>query len=1195
MNKGEDTNLYNVKKPETANEMEERILKFWQEDKTFEKSLAKESPAGEFVFYDGPPFATGLPHFGHLLPITMKDVIPRYKTMKGYHVGRRWGWDCHGLPIENLIENELGLKTKEDIETLGVEKFNEAARNSVLRYEKDWKRIIPRVGRWVDMEDDYKTMDWKYTESIWWIFKTLYDKGLIYESYKSMHLCPRCETTLANFEVNQGYKDITDISLIAKFELLDPPTPEATEGHASPKTFILAWTTTPWTLPGNVALAINPEVTYCKIKIVENYFILAKERLSVIKDEYQIVEEFGGYDLVGKRYKPLFDYYQHDETIKHRENGWRVYAASFVTTTDGTGVVHIAPAFGEDDMNLASKEHLPFIQHVGTNGQMKPEVTDFAGLQVKPKDILGEQTHQNTDIEVIKNLAHRGLLFAKEKIVHSYPHCWRCDTPLLNYASSSWFVKVSEFKTKLIANNQKTNWIPENIRDGRFGNWLDGARDWAISRARYWGAPLPVWRCDDCKKIEVLGSLEDVRKRTSSSNKYFIMRHGQATSNVLGSISCEPTGNELTEKGRAQAEASSKAVQDKNINLIIASDFVRAKQTAEIVAGNIGYEKSKIIYDDRLHEVNFGAYNNESIESYHSHFKNTDERFHIRPEGGENLTDVKQRVASFLYELEEKYEGRNILIVSHGDPTWLMQTVALGMLPENIVADLDKNYKEMFYLENAEVRKLDFSPLPHNSDYEVDFHKPYIDTVVFKCDCGGKFKRINEVFDCWFESGSMPYASVHYPFENKEKFEANFPADFIAEGVDQTRGWFYLLMVLSTALFDKPTFKNVIVNGFILAEDGQKMSKRLKNYPDLMYVVEKYGADALRYYILSSPAVRGEDLRFSEKGVDEVYKKLILRLQNVVSFYELYAGEVGEDNGPEGENILDVWIKARLSSLAEDVESHLKDYELDRASRPIMDFVDDLSTWYIRRSRDRFKSEDAEERIRAVITTRYVLVELSKIIAPFMPFIAEDIYQRVMRDNTASVHLQLWPFFGEVADDETNKKNKLFEEMSKVRKIVSLALDERKRLNQPVRQPLRELRINDEGFKDRPELLVLIMEEVNVKKIDFSDKIEGTIWLDPELDEELFEEGNLRDLIRRLQDMRKKMGLRPEQKVTLGFSGSVFVRNFIHKFETELGRVVGVKEIKELDIDTEEVKIGEMRMKVSLISYTYSHVPHLPN
>ncbi len=434
---------------------EEKILQFWKDNKIFEKSLEKKSPKGEFVFYDGPPFATGLPHYGHILPGTIKDVIPRYKTMRGYHVSRRWGWDCHGLPIENLIEKELGLETKKDIEKFGIAEFNERARASVLRFEKDWKEIIPRTGRWIDMDDAYKTMDSSYTESVWWSFKNLYDKGLIYQSFKSMHLCPHCETTLSNFEVNQGYKDITDISVYVKFELVDEP-----------GTYLLAWTTTPWTLPGNVALAIKSDAIYVKVKKDNGKFILLKSLAEkVLKDGYEIVEEISGNKLVSKKYKTLFDYYNKEG---------QVYEADFVSEEEGTGIIHIAPGFGEDDYNLSIKNKLPFIQHVSVDGRFKPEVIDFAGEKVKPKD-----DHQATDIKIIKYLAGKDLLFAKEKIVHSYPHCWRCDTPLLNYAAYSWFLRVTDIKDKIIKNNKKVGWVPEDIRDGRFGKWLEGAGEGA--------------------------------------------------------------------------------------------------------------------------------------------------------------------------------------------------------------------------------------------------------------------------------------------------------------------------------------------------------------------------------------------------------------------------------------------------------------------------------------------------------------------------------------------------------------------------------------------------------------------------------------------------------------------------------------------------------------------------------------------
>ncbi|MBI5742770.1 MAG: class I tRNA ligase family protein, partial [Candidatus Niyogibacteria bacterium] len=509
--------MASVEQPKKAAKWgEEEVLAFWRENKIFEETLAKDAPRGDlpagrqdFVFYDGPPFATGLPHYGHILASVLKDAIPRYKTMRGFRVPRRWGWDCHGLPIENLIEKELTLKTKKDIEDYGIEKFNRAAKDSVLTYEKDWREIIPRIGRWVDMESGYKTMDASYTESVWWVFKTLYDKGLIYEGYKPMHICPRCETTLANFEVAQGYKDIVDLSVTVKFELRDTNLQIHTNDTNESKIYILAWTTTPWTLPGNVALAVNEKIVYAKIKKSkiknqndnaklknDEHYIIAKERIAeVLKDEeYEAVEEIMGAELVGRKYQPLFDYYAKDSELKNRENGWKIYGADFVTTEDGTGVVHIAPAFGEDDMKVGEKYHLPFVQHVGMDGRFKPEVTDFAGMLVKPKSD-DEKERLSTDIAVIKYLQEQGSFFSKEKVTHSYPHCWRCDTPLLNYATSSWFVKVTDIKegaNGLIENNKKINWVPEHIRDGRFGKWLEGARDWAISRTRFWGAPLPV-------------------------------------------------------------------------------------------------------------------------------------------------------------------------------------------------------------------------------------------------------------------------------------------------------------------------------------------------------------------------------------------------------------------------------------------------------------------------------------------------------------------------------------------------------------------------------------------------------------------------------------------------------------------------------------------------------------------------------
>lgn len=1076
---------------------EEQTLAWWQENKIFEKSLAQEAPKGEFVFYDGPPFATGLPHYGHILPGTVKDIIPRYKTMLGYRVPRRWGWDCHGLPIENLVEKELGLGTKKEIEKFGIDKFNDRARASVLTYEKEWKEIIPRTGRWIDMGNAYKTMDASYTESVWWSFKNLFEKDLIYEGFKSMHLCPRCETTISNFEVSQGYKDITDISVYVKFELVDEP-----------NTFLLAWTTTPWTLPGNVALAVRGDGVYVKAKKgAESFIVLKSLAEKVLKEDYEIVEEFKGETLVGGRYKTLFDYYQTDG---------QVYAADFVSTEEGTGIVHIAPAFGEEDYQLSLKEKLPFVQHVGTDGRFKPEVKDFSGELVKPKD-----DHQATDIKIIKYLAGKNLLFAKEKIIHSYPHCWRCDTPLLNYASSSWFLKVTEVKEKLLKANHDVKWVPEEIRDGRFGKWLEGARDWAISRSRYWGAPLPVWKCDSCEEKKVVGSITELKELVpKSGNRYFLMRHGEAESNVRGVVTSETTGNGMTERGKAQVLDSLGSLKKEKIDLILASDLVRVRETAEMVATGLGYETSKIIYDERLRELNFGVFSGKTIEQYHAYFQNEKERFETRPENGENLNDLRSRVMRLLYDLEAEYKGRNILIISHGDPTWLMQ--------------LYSHSQNVSYLLNGEVKMVDFAPLPHNKEYELDLHRPHIDEVKFTCQCGGKMKRVPEIFDTWYDSGSVPFAS--------QATKELAPADFIAEGLDQTRGWFYTLLVLGVALFEKSPYRQVVVNGLVLAEDGKKMSKRLNNYPELSEVLDKYGADALRYYLIASPAVRAEDLAFSEKGLDEVVKKIILRLENVLSFYELYKSERDSGESKPDENVLDRWITSRLVELHKEVTTGLENYQLDLAARPISLFVDDLSTWYLRRSRERLQKE-------GMLVLGNILREFAKLLAPFMPFLAEDIYQRVGDDHTLeSVHLERWT---EVRDFD----QKLLEEMGRARKLVWIGLQSRANIGIPVRHPLTSVTV-----KYLPEKLVeLVKEELNVDEVILDKEMEGEIRINATLTPELIERGKLRDLVRLIQDERKKMELKPGELATLTLNPDR--KMLVEKFMDELKKTCSLTEI----------------------------------
>lgn len=1099
-------------KPElsTIAQKEQEISDFWEQNKIFEKSLLKKSPKGEFTFYDGPPFATGLPHFGHMLPGTIKDAIPRYKTMCGYHVRRQWGWDCHGLPIEKLIQEEHDLKTKKDIEEFGVKKFNQAAKASVFKYDKEWKQTIPKTGRWIDMTDPYTTMDASFTESVWWGFGQLQKKGLVYESFKVMHVSPLLETTLSNFEVNQAYKDITDLSAVVKFELVDEK-----------NTYVLAWTTTPWTLPANVALAVGEDIMYVKLKFEDAYYIVAQDRADEnFKDkEFEVVEELYGRELVGKSYKPVFDYYSKDKTLENYSNGWKVYGADFVTTTDGTGVVHIAPGFGEDDLNLGKEFELPFVQHVKMNGEIKEEISELAGRQAKPKD-----NPQETDIEVIKMLAHQGSLFSKEKYTHSYPHCWRTDAPLLNFATSSWFVKVTDLKQKLVKENENVTWVPESVGSARFGNWLKEARDWAISRTRFWGTPIPIWKSEDEKEVRFITSLEDLKEKTKSTNTYYVLRHGEAEHNIKNIASdSNNTPSHLTEAGKEQIKKVAQQLSSKKIDYVFVSPLMRTQETAQIIKEALKLSDDQVITDERIREVQTG-FDGKNIEDYRNFYKNQEEKFEKVNGNGETLTALKNRVGEFLYDIDSKYSEKNIVIISHEYPIWMLYAVTEGLNKTQTIALKDSDE----FVQTGQMKELEFSKIPHDDNYELDFHRPYIDEITFK-ENGKIFKRIEAVFDTWIDSGSMPFASAGYP-KQKATFKPGnfffkskgFPADFIAEGLDQTRGWFYTLLVWSTVLFGKAPYKNVVVNGLVLAEDGKKMSKSLKNYPPLTDTIEKYGADALRYFLLSSPAVKADDVRFAEKSVDEVMKKIVMRLDNVVSFYEMYKDDTIQASD-KSSNILDKWILARLAETVRDITNGFEKYELDKASRPLMDFVDDLSTWYLRRSRDRLKSEGQDKK-DALKTTRFVLREFAKIMAPIMPFKAEDTYQRVRLDSEPqSVHLEEWPSLSSV-------NNEVLLHMNHVRDIVTKALEIRSKESIKVRQPIQTL---ESKVLIQKEYIDIIKDEVNVKDIEFNSKLEEDVWLDVSLTDELKEEGDARELIRVIQDLRKKSGLSQEDTIVV--------------------------------------------------------------
>jgi len=1147
------------------------ILNYWEENKIFEKTLEKKSPSGNFVFYDGPPFATGKPHYGHLLPGTIKDVIPRYKTMRGFHVDRQWGWDCHGLPIESLIQKEYQLQTAKDIENFGIENFNTKAKESVFMYDEEWKKIIPRTGRWVNMEKPYTTMHPLYTQSVWWGFKNLFDKGLVYEDFKVMHVSPELETTLSNFEVNQGYRDIKDLSATAKFELVDEP-----------GTFVLAWTTTPWTLPGNVALAVGSDLNYIEIVVrnqelgVSEKFILAKELLGkVVKDEYEVSKEFKGSELVGKSYKPLFDYYVGAD-IENIENAWKIYDADFVTTEDGTGVVHIAPAFGEDDYSLLKKYKLPFIQHVNKNGSIKEEVKDFAGMQAKPKE-----NPMQTDIEVVKVLAGKNLLYSKEKIEHSYPHCWRTDAPLLNFATSSWFIKVTDIKDKLIANNNKIKWVPENVGTLRFGNWLKEARDWSVSRSRFWGTPIPIWKSEDGKDVVVIGSLDDLKRRTKSSNKFILTRHGESEHNIKNFLAEDNVNfpSHLTENGKEGAIKLAKSLKSKKIDIAYVSPLDRTQETMKILNETLGLGSENVITDKRIGEVQTGA-NGLSHDKFTETF-GTHEEMYEKNEKGESIKDVRKRVGGFLEEVDRKHKGKNILIVSHDWPIWMMKSVCEGWTKEEAIEEKMKN--DDFVL-TGNFLEVELFKLPHDKNFEFDLHRPYIDQITFEETSrhGSKqevktFKRIPDVFDGWVDSGSMPFASNYYPMK-KDKFNPgsllmkskNFPADFIAEGLDQTRGWFYTLMVLGTGLFGKSPFKKVVVNGMILAEDGKKMSKRLKNYPEINHVLDKYGADALRYFLMNSSAVKADEVRFSEKGVDEVMKKIILRLDNVVSFYELFKTG-NEEASDKSSNVLDKWILGRLSEVNKEVTKSLENYELDRGARPFTDFVDDLSAWYLRRSRDRIK-EGGEEKQEAMNTIKYVLLELSKTLAPYMPFKAEDVYIRVKSQKSKvksmeSVHLESWSELNYNAED-------VLRDMKITRDIVTKALEKRASSGMKVRQPLQKLEVKDLKLSD--EYLEIIKDEVNVKEVLNNESMMEEVVLDIRLSPELKEEGNAREVMRAIQDLRKKIGLSPDDEISVHVSYPQELENAFTKYADEIKKTTRTVEIVKTEIENaEDIKIND--------------------
>lgn len=1096
----------NNQKQKTVAEKEREILAYWKEQKIFKKSVEKDAPRGDFVFYDGPPFATGLPHQGSLLSSVIKDVVPRYKTMRGYRVARRWGWDCHGLPIESLIEKRLGLKTKKDIEKIGVAAFNSAARASVLEFEKEWEKYVERIGRFIDFRNSYKTMDNSYMESVWWALKQLHEKGLLYEGKKVLMYCPHCETPLAKAEIamDNTYKEITEEAVTVKFKI-----------KGQPNTYLLVWTTTPWTLPGNVALAVGEKIVYVKVKVGNNFFILAKARLvEVFKGkEYEIVEEIKGRKLVGLEYEHIYEVRETlEQEQRHAIKAWCVFESKFITTEEGTGIVHIAPAYGEEDYQLAGCEDLPIVQLLDASAKYNENAPLFLrGKYVK-----------DAEKEIKADLESRGLLFARANNTHEYPHCYRCETPLIYNAIPSWFIAIQDAKKKMLAENEKIQWVPEHLKHGRFKNIIEGAPDWNISRNRFWATPLPIWKERGGNRVMVVGSLEELKRHVKKSgNTYFIMRHGEAVDNTknIEDLYGDPK-NHLTKKGKEGVAHTAGTLKRERIDLIITSPFVRTQETARLVQKELGLPDDSVIFDERLHERN-----------------------------EQMFVEVRRRVGEFLFEIEHRYSGKKILIVGHGSPLWVLSQVASSKSSDQ--------FQDRVMLGLAEVRALPFAPFPHNDDYEFDLHRPWIDELTLVDEAGREYKRIPEVVDCWIESAAMPFAT-----------QSPYPADFIAEYIAQTRTWFYYLHTLGILLFGKRAFNTVISTGTILAEDGAKISKSKGNYTDPLLLMDKYGADAFRFYLMGSVVMQGEDLNFSDEGVRKAHNRVVGILRNCLTFFGLYKNKYdGKTRAEKSGHILDKWILSRLAQSTKKITSAMDAYDTPRACREIRAFTEDYSTWYIRRSRERVKDEDERDKQFCLATQREVMFVFSKLIAPVMPFLADEIYQAVGGEKE-SVHLERWV----EAEKKTDKD--ILEQMVMVRYIVSQALEQRARVNIKIRQPLQKLKIKN--LKIHEELLQLVQDEVNVKEVIFDKDIAGEIELDIAITTELKAEGDYRELLRAVQDLRKKRGLTISDRATLLVETDTACKAFVEKFSSTLKKSALLKDIKFISIaGGEKVNVNE--------------------
>ncbi len=1199
-------------KPETGFNLpkaEEKILNFWKTNDTFNKSLNLRKKGKDFIFYEGPPYANGRPGIHHVLARVVKDVILRYKTMRGYYVPRKAGWDTHGLPVEIAAEKALGLKSKKDIEKYGIERFNEEAKKAVWLYKDEWEKMTERIGYWLDLKNAYVTCEPEYIETLWWTLAQISKRNLLYKGHKVVPWCTRCGTALSSHELALGYKETTDESVYVKFKLKSGQ--KIGKFTTDDKTYILSWTTTPWTLPGNVALAVGEKIAY-QVHVVKNatggmgkfftpgeYFISANGLSHDITGLFNDVDGdlvlydpqyVFGRDLIGLEYEPLFD-------IKPLQSkaAYKIYPADFVTTTDGTGVVHTAVMYGEDDYKLGAKVGLPQHHTVDEEGKFTKDVPGgLAGMHVKSKE---------TEEKIFEHLKKRGNLLKIEKYTHEYPYCWRCDTPLIYYARTSWFIAMSKLRKKLLASNKKINWIPDYIKEGRFGEWLREVKDWNLSRERYWGAPLPIWECKRCGSTEVVGSLNELSERAGGmKNNYWTVRHGESETQIRQVVDSGQGKYQLTAIGRDQVWQSAEKLrrelerEGEKIDLVLSSDILRAKESAVVVASVLGVKR--IIPDRRLREIYLPDFSGRHPREYHRAFSTYESRFEERPRGGESLRDVRARLWDLLQDLEKKYQGKNILLVSHEYPIWMLFHIALGWSEKRAIREKEKKNiageKPGYggFIGLGGIARFDFQTLPRNDSGEVDLHRPYIDGIEISCTkCRSKMRRVKEVADVWYDSGAMPFAS-QMPDVGSQKSdirnqisEIRYPADYIAEGMDQTRGWFYTLLAVATALGFAAPYKNVIALGLVNDKFGQKMSKSKGNIVDPWMVIEKHGADAVRWYFYTANPP-GEPKNFDEAEIVKAYRKMHLLLWNSLVFYQTYAKQITNYKLriTSSSNILDKWILERLSLAISQSTDRLDKYGVREAAFVIEKFVEDLSRWYIRRSRRRFqKPTSAEDLHAASATLSHVLGGVSKLLAPFCPFFAEEIWRQL--GGKDSVHLLDWP-------KSKATPSRLIMLMNFARAIVERALAERALKGVKVRQPLQSFRIKDKDekfhrdLKQSKEILLIIADEINVKEVVFDKSIKGDVELDTTITPELKEEGTLRDLVRMIQELRQKAGLKPKDKIVLIVEAREPVKGIISRNEKFIMNEVGATAIEQKKSDKfnveEETKLDGVSVWIGI-------------